>query len=234
MKIQSIYDTLKTAAESGDWSSVPKSIQIVPNMLLANEYGRTAIHHAANVRKLNKVPLHLLTLDTMLAATFDGLQPYAIFRQWEMIGAEDDSIPNKLRESILDYLRDRDPRPLFDRFLTCLHAEDWSHLPEDLLTPENAEIKGPRGGNILLRAAGMEVLRTVPRQMITEAALIAQFHFKSYDGRPLTTCALDRAALEELEVIPRDIATRHLCSIDLSIRDWVAEELGLSKPPELA
>ena len=115
-----------------------------------------------------------------------------------------------------------------------VHARDWSHLPEDLLTPENAEIVGPWGYNILYAAATEERLDTVPRQLLTEAALTAEVHWKSDDGKPSKETALNRGALEEAAYLPRDIVARHLDKIDESYRDSVAERLGLSlKSPYL-
>ena len=220
----SIHGTLKEAATSGDWSRVPPVLLTVKNMRLSDaECGRTITHHAAIAGLLHKVPPHLLTLETMLAQDNAKQMPYTDFRENEVRELSMDTIPDELRASIVDYLRNKDTRPLIDRFQTCIYAYDWSHLPEELCTPENALVTTPTGLNALLLAAYQENLDLVPKQMVTEEALTAVHEFEGGDGYRYTTTALKVALCEQYDCIPPSVLSRHWDEIDPIIQDAILD-----------
>ena len=223
-EVPSIYSTLKAAAMSGDWTQVPPVLLTARNMTLSDpEYGRTITHNAASARRLHNVPPHLLTLETMLAQDKSEQMPYTICREMEVRELSLDTIPDQLRASLLDYLKNQDPRPLIDRFQTCIYAYDWSHLPEELCTPGNALLTTPNGLNALLLAAYQENLELVPKQMVTEEALTAVHEFEGGDGSRCTTTALQVALYEQYDCIPPSVLSRHWDEIDPVIQNIILD-----------
>lgn len=218
----SLYDTLKEAATSGNWSKVPQTLLTVQNIMRADrDHGHTVIHQAAHAGQLHHVPPHLLTLETMLTQDKTKQMPYTVFREMEVRELSLDTIPNELRYSIVDYLKNKDPRPLIERFQTCIYAYDWNHLPEDLCTPENALLTTPNGLNCLLLAAYQENLELVPKQMMTDEALTAVYEFTGGDGKRYTTTALKVALCEQYDCIPMHVLSKHWDEIDPIIQDCI-------------